>query len=199
MNMRFLYHALYRIVWPFFSLAHPVGARGRENIPEGGAVLCANHSALCDPILVCFACTLRWMVRPMAKIELSRVPALGWLLGKAGVIYVDRGHADVHAVKEALKWLKEGQKLLVFPEGTRVREGEDVAAKTGAAMFATRSGVPLVPIYIQRKKRLFARNAVVIGQPYHPQYAGRKPTPEELDAITGDLMDRVHALGEGQS
>ena len=103
MNMRFLYHALYRIVWPFFSLAHPVRAQGRENIPEGGAVLCANHSALCDPILVCFACTLRWMVRPMAKIELSRVPVLGWLLGKAGVIYVDRGHADVHAVKEALK------------------------------------------------------------------------------------------------
>lgn len=91
MNMRFLYHALYRIVWPFFSLAHPVRAQGRENIPEGGAVLCANHSALCDPILVCFACTLRWMVRPMAKIELSRVPVLGWLLGKAGVIYVDRG------------------------------------------------------------------------------------------------------------
>lgn len=76
MNMRFLYHALYRIVWPFFSLAHPVRAQGRENIPEGGAVLCANHSALCDPILVCFACTLRWMVRPMAKIELSRVPVL---------------------------------------------------------------------------------------------------------------------------
>ena len=71
-------------------------------------------------------------------------------------------------------------------------------AKAGAAMFATRTGVPLVPIYIQRKKRLFARNAVVIGQPYHPQYAGRKPTPEELDAITGDLMDRVRALGEGQ-
>lgn len=140
MNMRFLYHALYRIVWPFFSLAHPVGARGRENIPEGGAVLCANHSALCDPILVCFACTLRWMVRPMAKIELSRVPALGWLLGKAGVIYVDRGHADVHAVKEALKWLKEGQKLLVFPEGTRVRKGEDVKGKSGAALFATRTG-----------------------------------------------------------
>ena len=145
MNMRFLYHALYRIVWPFFSLAHPVGARGQENIPEGGAVLCANHSALCDPILVCFACTLRWMVRPMAKIELSRVPALGWLLGKAGVIYVDRGHADVHAVKEALKWLKEDQKLLVFPEGTRVRKGEDVKGKSGAALFATRTGTPLVP------------------------------------------------------
>ena len=105
----------------------------------------------------------------------------------------------MHAVKTALKLLKDGNKLLMFPEGTRVREGEDVAAKTGAAMFATRTGVPLVPIYVQRKKRLFARNVVVIGQPYHPQYAGRKPTPDELDAITGDLMDRVHALGEGQS
>ena len=131
--------------------------------------------------------------------EIMRVPFIGWILGKGGVFGVDRGHADMHAVKTALKLLKDGNKLLMFPEGTRVREGEDVAAKTGAAMFATRTGVPLVPIYIQRKKRLFARNAVVIGQPYHPQYAGRKPTPEELDAITGDLMDRVRALGEGQS
>ena len=64
--------------WPTQS-----APRGGENIPEGARYLCANHSALCDPILVCFACTLRWMVRPMAKIELSQVPVLGWLLGKA--------------------------------------------------------------------------------------------------------------------
>ena len=182
MNMRFLYHALYRIVWPFFSLAHPVRAQGRENIPEGGAVLCANHSALCDPILVCFACTLRWMVRPMAKIELSRVPVLGWLLGKAGVIYVDRGHADVHAVKEALKWLKEDQKLLIFPEGTRVHEGESVEGKSGAALFATRTGTPLVPVYVSRKKYWFRPSPVIIGTPIYPKIAGRwswpgKPRP----------------------
>ena len=189
MNMRFLYHALYRIVWPFFSLAHPVGARGRENIPEGGAVLCANHSALCDPILVCFACTLRWMVRPMAKIELSRVPALGWLLGKAGVIYVDRGHADVHAVKEALKWLKEGQKLLVFPEGTRVRKGEDVKGKSGAALFATRTGTPLVPIYVSWKKYWFRPSPVVIGKPIYPKIAGRKATAEELETCGLDTPE----------
>ena len=197
MNMRFLYHALYRIVWPVFSLAHPVGARGRENIPEGGAVLCANHSALCDPILVCFACTLRWMVRPMAKIELSRVPALGWLLGKAGVIYVDRGHADVHAVKEALKWLKEGQKLLVFPEGTRVRKGEDVKGKSGAALFATRTGTPLVPIYVSWKKYWFRPSPVVIGKPIYPKIAGRKATAEELEQITEHLMAEIYRLGEG--
>ena len=71
---------------------------------------------------------------------------------------------------------------------------EDVAAKTGAAMFATRTGVPLVPIYIQPRKRLFRRNVVVIGEPYIPTFQGRKPTAEELDEITGELMRRIHGL-----
>lgn len=74
MKMRFYYNLLYRIVWPFFCLVHPIRSIGRENIPEGGAVFCANHSALADPLMVCFAATLRWHIRPMAKIELSRVP-----------------------------------------------------------------------------------------------------------------------------
>ena len=108
---------------------------------------------------------------------------------------MDRGHADMKAVKTALKFLKNGNKLLMFPEGTRVHQGEDVAAKTGAAMFATRTGVPLVPIYIQPRKRLFRRNVVVIGEPYIPTFQGRKPTAEELDEITGELMRRIHGLG----
>ena len=74
----------------------------------------------------------------MAKIQLMRVPVIGWLLGKAGIFGVDRGHADMHAAKTALRCLKEGHKLLIFPEGTRVEEGENVDAKAGAAMFATR-------------------------------------------------------------
>ena len=193
-----MYHLLYAIIWPFFNFFRPIRTVGREHIPEGPAVICPNHTTAGDPFYVVFAFGRRYPMRAMAKIQIMRVPFIGWILGKGGVFGVDRGHADMHAVKTALKLLKDGNKLLMFPEGTRVREGEDVAAKTGAAMFATRTGVPLVPIYIQRKKRLFARNAVVIGQPYHPQYAGRKPTPEELDAITGDLMDRVRALGEGQ-
>jgi 1-acyl-sn-glycerol-3-phosphate acyltransferase len=102
------------------------------------------------------------------------------------------------AVKTALKCLKEGNKLLMFPEGTRVHEGEDVAAKTGAAMFATRTGVPLMPVYIQPKKKRFRRNTVVLGKPFTPTYAGRRPTSEELETITEQLMAEIHKLGEGQ-
>ncbi len=82
-------------------------------------------------------------MRAMAKIQIMQVPVIGFLLGKAGVFGVDRGHADMKAVKTALRFLKNGDKLLMFPEGTRVHEGEDVSAKTGAAMFATRTGAPL--------------------------------------------------------
>lgn len=193
------FHFLYDLIWPFFNLIRPLRVIGRENIPEGPVVICPNHTTIGDPFYVVYAFGRHYPVRAMAKIQIMRVPVIGWFLSKAGVFGVDRGHADMKAVKTALKFLKDGNKLLLFPEGTRVREGEDVAAKTGAAMFATRTGAPLMPIYIQKKKRLFARNVVVIGQPYQPQYAGRKPTPDELDAITAQLMDKIHALGEGQS
>lgn len=193
------FHFLYDLIWPFFNLIRPLRVIGRENIPEGPVVICPNHTTIGDPFYVVYAFGRHYPVRAMAKIQIMRVPVIGWFLSKAGVFGVDRGHADMKAVKTALKFLKDGNKLLLFPEGTRVREGEDVAAKTGAAMFATRTGAPLMPIYIQKKKRLFARNVVVIGQPYQPQYAGRKPTPDELDAITAQLMDKIHALGEEQS
>lgn len=197
MSMQTVYRLLYCIVKPFFCLCHPVRAVGRENVPEGGVVLCANHTALTDPLFVCFACTLRYQIRPMAKIELSRVPVIGWLLGKAGVIYVDRGHADVKAVKSALSCLKGAGKLLIFPEGTRVHEGEHVEAKGGAALFATRTGTPILPIYVCRKKRWFRPTTVVIGEPFHPQIEGRKATAEELDEITETVMEKIHKLGEG--
>lgn len=192
------FHFLYIVLWPILNFFHPIRAIGRENIPEGPAVICPNHTTIGDPFYVVFAFGRRYPMRAMAKIQIMRVPFIGWILGKAGVFGVDRGHADMKAVKTALRLLKDGNKLLMFPEGTRVHEGEDVAAKTGAAMFATRTNVPLMPVYIQRKKKLFSRNIVVIGEPYTPKYEGRKPTADELDAITNDLMDRIHALGEGR-
>lgn len=164
---------LYAVIWPFFNLFRPIRAVGRENIPKGPAVICPNHTTAGDPFYVVFAFGHKCPMRAMAKIQIMRVPFVGWILSKAGVFGVDRGNNDMKAVKTALKFLKGGDKLLMFPEGTRVHEGENVSVKTGAALFATRAGVPLLPVYIQRKKRLFRPNTVVIGQPYYPKYEGR--------------------------
>ena len=196
-RMDWFFHLLYIIISPYFKLIHPVRAVGRENIPEGPAVICPNHSTAGVPFYVVFAFGYKWPMRAMAKVEIMRVPFIGWILSKAGVFGVDRGATDVKAVRTAMKFLKEGDKLLMFPEGTRVHEGEDIQAKAGAALFATRAGVPLLPVYIQSKKKLFRRNIVVIGEPYYPKYQGRKPTAEELQDIARNLMDRVRLLGEG--
>ena len=199
MRTETVFGILYTILWPVFRFIYPIKAVGRENIPEGAAVICPNHSAAIDPFYVVFAFGRKYPMWAMAKQEVMKWPVVGWILSKAGVFGVDRGSADLKAAKTALRCLKENRKLLMFPEGTRVHEGESVEAKAGAALFATRTGSPLLPVYIPTKKKLFRPNTVVIGKPYYPQIAGRKATNDELQAIAADLMDRVHALGEGQA
>lgn len=191
-----VYRVLYAVLWPIFHLLYPIRVTGRENIPDGAAIICPNHTHALDPFFVVFAFRRKHIMRAMAKVEIMRVPFIGWILSKAGVFGVDRGSADITAVKTSLRYLKDGRKLLMFPEGTRVGEGENVEAKTGAAMFSTRAGVPILPVYIQARKRLFRVNRVVIGVPFMPQTAGRKGTAEEYHAIAHELMDRIHALEE---
>ena len=135
-------------------------------------------------------------MRAMAKMEIMDWPVVGPVLGKCGVFGVDRGNTDMKAARQAMKSLKEGSKLLMFPEGTRVKEGESVDAKAGAALFATRCGVPLLPVYIHNTKKLFKQNIIVIGKPYMPEYEGRKASSEELQKIAQEVQTRIYALGE---
>lgn len=194
--MRTWYTILYSVIYPFFNLVHPGKHIGREHIPEGAAIICGNHTRMSDPFFMIYAFHLENQLRPMAKAEVMRLPVIGWLLKKAGVFGVDRGKADVGAIKHAMKLLKDGEKVLIFPEGTRHRDGDAGDGKTGAAMLAVRTGVPLVPVYIPAEKKWFGRTTVVIGEPYYPQVAGRKGTPEEYRAIADDLMSRIQDLGK---
>lgn len=192
--MKTVFALLYCIVYPFFNLVHPCKTIHRERLPEGGAILCPNHTSLSDPLFVVFALGLKTRPQVMAKSEFMRIPVLGWLLNKAGVFAVNRGKADVTAVKRALKCLKDGDKLLMFPEGTRSKDGDLGEAKTGAAMFAIRTGVPIVPMYIPARKKWFRRTPVVFGEPFMPQIAGKKGTPEDYERVAGELMERIAAL-----
>jgi 1-acyl-sn-glycerol-3-phosphate acyltransferase len=174
---------------------------GRENLPEGGGLFCANHTGYADPLCLMFALGSRDQVRPMAKAELLRIPVLGWLLKKVGVFGVERGKADVTAVKTAMRYLKSGENVLMFPEGTRIKDGVDKhgnqgEAKAGAVMLSSRTGAPLVPVYIPEKKPWFHRLSIVVGQPYYPQLASRKGSAEEYQALAEDLLGRIYALKE---
>ena len=193
-----VYAVLYPIVWIFMKIFHPWKAVGVESIPEGSALICGNHTSLGDPLYVVCCMGSKRQTHVMAKAEIMKWPVIGFLLKKAGIFGVNRGKSDMAAIKEAMRVLRAGEKLLMFPEGTRVKEGEASEARTGAAMLATRTNTPLVPVYISPKKRLFRKTAVVFGQPYYPEFEGRKPSADDYQRIADDLLARVRAL-EGQA
>ncbi len=195
-SMNRLYRIIYCIVRPFMAVWHPfLKVTGAENIPEGGCLICGNHSALSDPVWVAFAMKMRRPLRVMAKKELMDVPVLGWLLGKLGVFAVDRGHSDITAIKTALTYLKGGEYLLVFPEGTRMKQGKREQAKTGCALLATRTNSLVLPVYVPVEKKPFRRLHLVIGEPYRMEYASRRASNEELQRLTDEMMDKIYALG----
>lgn len=192
--MKTAYAIFYCIVWPFFNLFHPCRAIGREHVPEGPVIFCPNHTRLSDPLFVAFALSLRFRPQVMAKAELLEIPVLGWILKKAGVFAVERGKSDVGAVKRAMKCLKSGDKLLLFPEGTRYKDGKMGEGKTGVALLALRTGTPILPMYIPAKKKWFGRTPVVFGEPYLPQTETRHGSGEEYESIVRDLMERIAGL-----
>lgn len=199
--MRWLYTLLWCILAPIFSVVHPCRLVGRENLPEKGGLFCANHAKWHDPIYLIAAIGPRPQLHPMAKAELLHVPVLGWLLKKVGVFAVDRGKSDVGAIKTAMKYLKGGESVLIFPEGTRIKDGMDKngqesEGKAGAAMLAVRTGAALIPVYIPPKKRWFRVTHIMVGAPYHPQVESRKGSSEEYQAIAADLMERIYGMEE---
>ena len=194
--MNKVYAVIYPFVWIFMKIFHPWRAIGLENVPEGAMLLCGNHTTIGDPVYVVCCMGRRRQLHVIAKEEILKWPVIGFVLKKAGMFGVKRGKPDVATMKAALRVLKGGERLLMFPEGTRVKEGQVSEAHTGAAMFSTRTGVPVVPLYITPKKRLFRKTTVIFGEPYHPEFEGSKPTQEDYRRIAEDLMDRIRALGE---
>lgn len=192
-----LYWFLRVVMWFW----HPViKVSGKEHVKEDEHyIICANHVGAADPIWIVVALkarTLKKLPRIMAKIELMRVPVIGKILELVGVFGVDRGESDVASLKTALKTLKSGKSLLIFPQGTRCRNSDRLPGKTGAAMLATRTESKVLPIYISEKRRPFSVIRCVIGEPYTMKHEGKRATSGELRVLTDELMDRIYKLGD---
>lgn len=194
--MNRFFHVVYTLVKPVVRLIFPFRAIGTDSVPEGGALLCANHASAWDPILIALALPNDSRMSFMAKEELFRNGALRWLLTKLGGFPVKRGGNDISAMKTSLKVLSGGDRLLVFPEGTRVEKEGDAEAKGGITVMASRTGVPIVPVYCGGKKRPFKRYTIVFGEPFSPQIAGRRPTPEENQHTAEEVLRRIYEMRE---
>lgn len=178
------------------SVLFPATVEGLDRLPRNGVLLCPNHSSNWDPILIALRLPVNYRLHIMAKKELFCNKVFDWVLRKLGAFPVDRGEGDIEAVKTALKAIKSGDNLLIFPEGTRVEHEGALPAKGGVAVIGIRSGAQFVPVYVEGNKRLFRRTRIIFGQAYRPEATSRRPSPEEVQAIADEVLRRSYALGK---
>lgn len=194
MRERKAYRFWYTILTPFFRAFYWIRPMGRGNIPAGAAVVCANHSSWIDPVLIAVAFGRENTIHMMAKRELFNYIILKGFLKVVGMFPVHREKKDIKAVKTAMKYLTSGEKVGIFPEGTRRHRDNEVDAKTGAVRIAEKTNVPIVPVYIPRRKNMMTPFDVIIGTPYFVNADGRKMSAEDFEEAAKELMNRIGSL-----
>ena len=164
--------SFYQIIYKLFSrpvkAIWRVSAEGVENIPEGGCILVANHTAMMD-VLVLEAASPR-QIRFMAKKELFKIPLLSSLIKALGAYPVDRGGADVKSLKLTFSMIENGDLIGIFPQGTRVPYADPRKSeiKGGIGMISYHAKATILPAFIDTsagKTKAFRKNHVIFGKP----------------------------------
>ena len=156
---RFLFRWLYLLLFN-------IKIEGIDNVPEtGGAIIASTHISNFDPVTLGFC--LKRKLRFMAKEELFKVKLFAVFLRSLGAFPIKRGSRDKTAIENAAQVLRNGNLLVIFPEGTRSKSGNVGEFKPGALLIAHKAETPLVPVAIVAKKRyrLFGGIRIVFGKP----------------------------------
>ncbi len=189
---RSLYWTCSNFMYVLFRLIWRLDVEGRENLPEtGGVLLASNHQSLVDPPLV--GCCIRRHSFYFAKEELFHIPLLGWFLSQMNAFPVRRFQNDIGAFRKAQGLLKNGQVLVLFPEGGRSRPGEIRGAKRGVGMMAYLSSAPVIPVYVDNSAYFlqFRKLNVVFGTPVQfPEKSAAEPNYQEwADRVVAAIAD----------
>jgi 1-acyl-sn-glycerol-3-phosphate acyltransferase len=132
-----------------FGLLYRYRCDGLKNIPDAGPLLIvSNHQSFLDPIVVGIGVWQRRHLYAMARSSLFRNPVFGGILRFMNTFPVDRGAADMAAMRRAIEVMKTGQALMVFPEGTRTGDGKTLPFKPGIMLLVKRAGATVVPVAV---------------------------------------------------
>ena len=178
-----------------------------DHVPVAGPfIIVANHTSSADPLLVGYL-TRRWIHFLMAR-EYHETFGLRWFFNAMGAIPVNRDGNDLRATRTALRTLKDGKGIGLFPQGgIRSPEelGGDDAAKMGAAMFALWSGAPLLPVYIKGAPAFGSillgvlcpsRTRLYVGKLITFENSGKKPSREQIEEASTKIIEAIRLLKE---
>ena len=187
--------------------ADPYTGRGGQGEGGKGRIVIANHASMLDPCLLVAYPTLKGScVRPLYKSELDGSNLLGWFLTRIGAIPLNRGTADMKAIRRAVNAAKRGEDVLIFPEGTRIWDPDERPELHGGfALIAQMAGCDIVPCAIDGTERIcpdkkgFPRPSRVrlrFGEPisfdiFAGSGKGRREQMEEMERIA---MGKVYEM-----
>jgi 1-acyl-sn-glycerol-3-phosphate acyltransferase len=214
-NMFLWWNAVRGMLWVLFKTFYRLQAEGAQHVPDHGPVIyVANHQSHLDP------CVIGVLVgdRPfagMARSTLFDNPVLGMIMRSIGVISLNQSRGDTAAFRAALGELQAGRCVLIFPEGTRTRDGAIHTFKAGASLLIRRSGAPVVPVAVEgafdiwpigtSRPRLTGRLAVRAAAPISADEvlangadAGLARLQVQIDNMRLELRDRMRRQSGGR-
>lgn len=165
-----LYWIILPIVWVLIHILWRIEVIGLDKVPRDRAIVLApNHISDLDPVFVLGMILDFSRYRILAKKELFKKPFIGWFLGCLGAVPIDRGKGDTETIDRVIAECKQGTKVLVFPEGTRSKDGRLGKMKSGAFVIAAKAGADILPCRIiydtpDARMHLFCRIRICFGE-----------------------------------
>jgi 1-acyl-sn-glycerol-3-phosphate acyltransferase len=190
------------VVRPLLYLFYQERIYGTENVPlTGNLIVVSNHASDFDPLIV-GSC----MGRPvafMAKEELFEIPVLSQAIKAFGAYPVKRGAGDRAAIRSAIESINKGWATGIFLQGTRTLDGKITEPKLGAAMIASKTNAPFLPVCVWGTETILPKGAKFpkLFQPVTVRIGELIPAPESgdratLEAYTQKCADAINALHE---
>ena len=191
--------AIVRILWVVTKLLWPWRIERAELLLDDarGRVVIMNHESMLDPVAVVVT---MWMahvpVRIVYKSEFDKIAPATWLFSRAGGFPVERGTADMRTVRRARAMLQRGECVLIYPEGTRVKQDSDAETHGGYAIMAQLAKAPVQPVAIVGARDLRFRKRVYmrVGEPIEWGELADLKRKEQVAEMERLGMERVYAL-----
>ncbi|HTS16609.1 MAG TPA: lysophospholipid acyltransferase family protein [Verrucomicrobiae bacterium] len=178
----------------YFYLYHRGRVYNADRLPDKGAfILAGNHVSFLDPPFFGLACKREAFY--MARDTLFRNPVSNWILRSWHCVPINRDKGDIGAMRTVLRMLGEGKAVLMFPEGTRSKDGSLQEARAGIGMIVAKANVPVVPMRIFGTERALPKGAsfprparveIKFGEPF------TYPLPPGFAKLRGEALKAVY-------
>lgn len=191
-----MFYGLIRgLAWIFARLIFRIRCEGQEQIPSDGKyIVVSNHRSNFDPVFL--AGSIQSHLCFMAKQELFKIPVFGFALKKLHAFPIERGKDGGKAIETAIREIEKGRPLLIFPEGTRSKDGKLLRPRSGAAVIAHQTSADILPVGIvfdrlRFRSRVTIRFGAVIS---NKELGIENGQPREIKEASRLIMDRIESL-----